>query len=196
MNPIVWLYNLVRYSVAPQHATAWVAVQTVATVLAFAAAGVYVVLTYLLWRQNHRSDQAVLMQQLMVEYDELREHVHTLQQWYKGSASAGADAVQRFDDATADDPMSDEVEYVDAARFAVSRFFVKVRKLCLEGFLERRIVIAALNRAPMEDVFLSLVDPLDQVIAARGAGRNVVDRDFYRSLVDELMRERASGRRR
>jgi heme/copper-type cytochrome/quinol oxidase subunit 2 len=72
---IEWLCHLVRQSVDPRHATAWLAVQMLATVLAFAAAGVYVVLTYLLWRQNHRAKQAVLMQQLMVEYDGLRDHI-------------------------------------------------------------------------------------------------------------------------
>lgn len=182
MTSWIWpLYHLVRRSVAPHHATSWLALQTVATMLAFAAAGIYVVLTYLLWRQNHRANQAVLMQQLMVEYDGLRDSIRTLQRWYMESASSGVDAVGRFGDAISVDFVASEVEAVDDARFAVSRFFVKIRKLCIAGFLERRIVILALGRAAMENVFLSLVDPLDRVKAEGKYGK--VDRDFFSDLV-------------
>jgi hypothetical protein len=37
----MFLYHALRYSVAPVHQTAWVAVQTLATIAAFAAAGIY-----------------------------------------------------------------------------------------------------------------------------------------------------------
>lgn len=185
-------YHLIRRSVDPHHATAWLGVQTVATVLASLIAGVYVVLTYLLWRQNHRATQAVLMQQLMVEYDRLRDEIRTIQQWYKDSASASVDALGRFEVAVSVDTVSDEAKTVDDARFAVSRFFVKIRKLCLAGFLERRIVVLALGRAAMEDVFLSLVDPLDRVKAGGKYGKS--DRDFFTELVQD--RKKPASERR
>jgi hypothetical protein len=187
MGELTWLYRLVRRSVGPNHQTAWIAVQTVATLLAFVAASWYVRLTQLLWRETQRTNQANLMQQLMVEYDGLRDSVITIQEWYRESASAGVDPLQRFDEATAVDDVDYAVERVDDARFRVSRFFVKIRKLSLAGFLERRIIVLALNRAPMADVFLSLVDPLDQVISARVYGRtNVTDREFFGGLIRDF----------
>ena len=186
-EPGLWLiaaYHLLRRSVADQHTTAWLAAQTIATSLAFLAAGVYVVFTYLMWRQNHRATQVVLMQQLMAEYDGLRQRIETIQEWYRESASAGVDAVTRFGEAAGLDFVPDDVRVVDDARFDVSRFFVKIRKLCLAGFLERRIVILALGRAAMEDVFLELIDPLDRVKASGKYGKS--DRDFF----DELVRDR------
>jgi hypothetical protein len=40
------LYHLIRYSVAPEHATAWAAAQTVATIFGIVVAGIYVLFTY------------------------------------------------------------------------------------------------------------------------------------------------------
>jgi len=186
------LYHLIRWSVDARHATAWTAVQTVATVLAFVAAGIYVVLTYFLWRQNHRTNQAVLMQQLIMEYDGLRNDIRTIQQWYMESASSSVDPVARFEEAVSVDFVPGDAQAVDDARFAISRFFVKIRKLCLAGFLERRIEVLALGRAAMEDVFLGLVDPLDRVKAGGKYGKS--DRDFFTDLVED--RKKPASKRR
>lgn len=177
-------YDIARRSVAPQHATAWLAIQAGVTMLAVVVAGVYAYLTYLFWRQSVCSNQTVLMQQLMVEYDSLRESRTIVQQWYRESASVGVDPVQRFEEATAVDDLPYPVERVDDARFAVSRFFVKIRKLSRAGFLEPRIIVMALGRGAMEDMFLGLVDPLDQVVTRRMLGkRSIADRDFFAALV-------------
>jgi hypothetical protein len=162
---------------------------------AIAAAGVlvYVVLTYRLWRETQRSaedarrtTEATLMSQLMAEYDSMRDSVTKVQDFYRRFDSAD-EAVETFHKARASrDLDSDVIREVDPARFRVSRFFVRIRKLARAGFLSRRIVWLALQRAAIEDVFLGQVDPLDQVISELTYGRrNVVDRDFFRQLLQE-----------
>jgi len=91
--------------------------------------------------------------------------------------------VKRFDEAAGTEFRIEQSDLVNDARFKVSRFFVKVRKLAMAGFLDRRIVVAALSREAMEDVFLDMVNPLDQVINQRRYGRETItDRNFYRAL--------------
>src|SRR5689334_2036257 len=58
------------------------AVAALFTLAAAIVGAVYVVLTYFLWRQQHAAGQAVLMQQLMVEYDGLRGSIRTVQDWF------------------------------------------------------------------------------------------------------------------
>lgn len=159
------------------------AATAVFTLAAAIVTGVYVALTYLLWRQNQRSQQTVLMQQLMVEYDGLRDAIRDIREWFKESAGAGVDPVHRFEAETEGDVWSEKVEYVDDARFRVSRYFVRIRKLALAGFLDRRIIAMALGPDAM-DVFLVLVDPLDQVIHERAYGyANITDREFFQAVV-------------
>jgi MFS superfamily sulfate permease-like transporter len=166
-----------------------------AVVSTVAAAGVlvYVALTYRLWQESrasnenaHRTSEATLMSQLMVEYDSMRDAVGTIQDYFRRFPTKEA-ALEAFQSArTAPDQNSEIMQQVDPARFRVSRFFVRIRKLSKAGFVSRRIVWLALQRAAIEDVFLDRVDPLDQVISRLTYGReNVTDRDFFRQLIDD-----------
>ena len=148
------------------------------------AAVVYVILTYHLWREIHHTNQAALMQQLMKEYDDLRESIMVVQDYYLGFPS-DAEAPSAFQSAlAAPDKNNEIVTRVDPARFRVSRFFVKIRKLVNEGFLESRIVIAALDRAAVEQVFLERIDPLDQVVCRLHYGKeNPIDTRFFTELL-------------
>jgi hypothetical protein len=126
------------------------------------------------------------MSQLMVEYDSMRDAVRTIQDYFRRfpTKEAALEAFQRA--RTATDQNSDIMQQVDPARFRVSRFFVRIRKLSKAGFLSRRIVWLALQRAAIEDVFLDQVDPLDQVISRLTYGReNVTDRDFFLQLIED-----------
>jgi hypothetical protein len=127
------------------------------------------------------------MSQLMDEYDGLRDAARTVQDFYRGFPTTQA-ALDAFRTAyAARDATSDIMVRVDPARFKLSRFFVGMRKLSRAGFLSRRIVWLAMQRAAIEDVFLAQIDPLDQVIAESAHGRrNVSDRDFYRELLAEF----------
>ncbi|MEQ1896078.1 MAG: hypothetical protein ABL971_01665 [Vicinamibacterales bacterium] len=161
----------------------WVEFQTIGTLLAFLAAAWYAVLTRRLLRETSAQRQTDLALRLMEEYDALRAAIQNVQEWHLESAAAGVNAVERFREALELDFATDDSKLVDDSRFKVSRFFVKVRKLSLAGFLDRRLIAAALSRAAVEDVFLGLIDPLDQVVSCRHYGRpNITDRDFYRDL--------------
>jgi hypothetical protein len=169
-----------------------------AIVSALAALGVlvYVVLTYRLWEQSRqanaatrRTNEAALMSQLMTGYDGLRDDVRALQDFFRRFPDH-AQAIGTFRRArSAHDQNSHEMQTVDAARFRVSRFFVRVRKLARAGYISRRIVFLSLNREPIEDVFLRLVDPLDEVISVAVRGRpSLADRTFYPLLLADWAR--------
>ncbi len=179
----MWVYHWLRSWSAPEHQTMWIEIQTIGTLLAFLAAGWYAVLTRRLLGETSSQRQTDLVLRLMEEYDGLRTAIQNVQGWYFESASARVNAVERFEEALGLDFAIDDSKLIDDSRFKVSRFFVKVRKLSAAGFLDRRLIVAALSRAAIEDVFLKLVDPLDQVIFERTYGRpNIKDRDFYREL--------------
>lgn len=155
---------------------------------------VYVVLTYKLWReaqrtnqQAQRSTEATLMSQLMIEYDNLRDSIRILQEFYKPYPTK-EQAVAAFQAAkVAPDQNSQIMTQVDPSRFRVSRFFVHVRKLANTEYLSTDLIKAALDRAAMQDVFLELVDPLDEAInRVRGRAHDAEDREFFQRLVDEL----------
>lgn len=154
------------------------------TATAAVAALIYAGLTYQLLRQGHRAQLTTLMQQLMREYDELRDDIRTVQRFWKVN---GARAIENFSAAkAAPDQTSYEMQDVDPARFRISRFFVKVRKLTDAGFLERTIIVAALDRASIDKVFLPFIDPLDQVIRAVAYGSgDSRDREFFTALLKD-----------
>jgi hypothetical protein len=169
------------------------ATATTAIVSALAALGVlvYVVLTYRLWEQSRqanaasrRTNEAAIMSELMTGYDSLRDDVRALQDFFRRFPDH-AEAIEAFRRArSADDQNSHEMQTVDPARFRISRFFVRVRKLARAGYVSRRIVFLSLNREPIEDVFLLLVDPLDEVISVAARGRaSLADRAFYTQLL-------------
>ncbi len=141
------------------------------TAAAAIAALVYVVLTHRLWRENasqveaqRRGAETALMQGLMIEYDRLRDSIGVVQEFFTQHGPNEALNVFRAG-RIAPDRNNDIVQSVDPARFRVSRFFVRIRKLALAGYLDRRLIFTALGRAAVEDVFLRQIDPLDQVIS-------------------------------
>lgn len=154
------------------------------TAAAAVAAFIYVALTYGLSAQGHRVQQTTLMQQLMREYDDLRDDITIVRTFWM---EHGGNSVEAFREAKAEaDENSDVLRRIDPARFRISRFFVKIRKLMAAGFLERDIVVAALDRAGIEKVFLPFVDPLDQVIRAVAYGSgDKRDRDFFKDLLKD-----------
>ena len=125
------------------------------------------------------------MSQLMMEYDNMRDSIRRVQDFYESYPNNHPAAVGAFRNAlTAPDQNSEIMQQVDPARFRASRFFVRIRKLSNAGFLSRRIIWLALQRAAIEDVFLELVDPLDQVInAVNNRPQSIADRDFFRQLL-------------
>src|SRR3972149_1631615 len=140
------------------------------TMLAAVGASVYVVLTYRLWQaaaaqivSQRRIAESGLMQSLMVEYDGMRDDIKKVRDYYT-KCPADAQALDAFRNAlTATDGLDGHPQEreVDRSRFRVSRFFVRLRKLSNEGYLERQIIATALSRAAIEDVFLNDIDPLD-----------------------------------
>jgi hypothetical protein len=134
--------------------------------------------------QTRSSYEAAVMSQLMVEYDGMRDSVRTLQEFHNRHRPL-RNALESFRSGrTAPDQNNPIATTIDASRFRVSRFFVRVRKLSTGGYLSRRIIWRALGRAAIEDVFLGLVDPLDQVVnEIAGNPTSVADREFFTQLV-------------
>jgi hypothetical protein len=160
----------------------WTMLSAVATAAAAVATAGAVVYNHLLWRQADRSRQTDLMLRLMDEYDRLHGDVVQLQLFFMECASASTGAVGYFADGVwMLDSISDQIRKVDNSRFALSRFFVRIRKLVRAGLLSEDVVLAALDRAAVEQVFLALVDPLDH--AKAGTSYSAVDRQFYERLL-------------
>jgi len=166
----------------------WTAIAAVGAWIGAFATIAYVVFTVKLWtsaaqqvKVQRKISEATLMQSMMVEYDGLRGDIDHIQSWFMECAANGIDPIDRF---------VDEIEYqaqaVDDARFKVSRFFVRTRKLVTEGYLPERLARIALGGQAIEDVFLMLVDPLDE--AKAGAHYGIGDRMFYRELLEKYPR--------
>jgi hypothetical protein len=136
--------------------------------------------------QARRTSEAAIMSQLMVEYDTMRDLVRTLQKFYDEHKPL-EEALETFRRGRlVADHKNDIAAFVDPARFRLSRFFVRMRKLSNGGYLSRRIIWLALGRAAIEDVFLALVDPLDQVVNdIAGRRASIADRDFYKQLLTD-----------
>lgn len=172
------------------------------TMLAAIGAGLYVVLTYFLWQATRsqvdiqkRIAETALMQSLMVRYDDLRNDIEVVHDYYLGFPTK-PNALTDFKNAKAIGMKEPAIKAVDDSRFRVSRFFVGLRKLSNAGYLDRRVIAAALSREAMEDVFLEEIDPLDQEISQLVRGRpNITDRDFFRELVRDrqALLDRDSG---
>lgn len=164
-------------------ATALTALLTAAAVV---AAVVYVSLTYGLWqetaaqvRNQKQMAETALMQSLMVEYDQLRNSIQVIQQWWRERAGSNPRDAFRFSLA-AKDP---DIVALDDHRFRVSRFFVRIRKLAAKGFVSEDLIEASLSRESIQ-MFLDQVDSLDHV-KRQIAGRepNLTDTHYFRSLL-------------
>jgi hypothetical protein len=160
------------------------------TLAAAVAAIIYVVLTHRLWREAAKDREAQLMLRLMEGYDNLRDAIDELRGWYLECAEGGVDACERFKEATGEDNPDERTLWIDAQRFRVSRFFVTVRKLTRAGYLSEDIVWQALESRAISEVFLELVDPLDNAkVGLKYAG---VDRAFYQGLLRKHSRQTES----
>jgi len=156
------------------------------------AAALYVVLTFQLWQEaarqietQRRIAEATLMQSLMVEYDGMRDDVQRVRDFY-AAFSSKQEAVAVF----AENRQAQRLDWiglrVDPSRFRISRFFVKVRKLSKAGYLDERVVVAALGQSHIQYMFLDLIDPLDQecYVLLRGH-KTSADRLFYEGLAKQ-----------
>jgi len=160
----------------------WTALSAVATAAAAGATFLTVLYNHVFWRQAARSREADLMLRLMEDYDSLREDAATLRSFFIECAASGIDAKERFANGFINPgSVTDDVSAVDESRFALSRFFVRIRKLIEAGYLSKRVVVAAVHRSAIEKVFLDLVDPLDEAKAGRNFGSK--DREFYQDLL-------------
>ena len=164
----------------------WTAVSAIATAAAAGAAFIYVVLTYQLWstsadqvRMLQVTRETELMLRLMTDYDSLRTEVRTLQEWGGSDVRARA---HRFSDERRDAATAGRSYNIDEARFAISRFFVRIRKLNLAGYLSEDVIVNALSASAIRDVFLGIVDPLDEI--AGGSSYWSIDRDYFASLLE------------
>jgi len=139
--------------------------------------------------QARRTSEAAIMSQLMVEYDSIRDSIRTLQKFYE-EHKPRENALETFRHGRlAKDQNNDVAALIDPGRFRVSRFFVRIRKLSTGGYLSRPVVWRALSREAIEDVFLELVDPLDQVVNEIAKKlRSVADHDFYQTLIADRER--------
>lgn len=187
---VFWLLWYLPLKIAnDHHATALAAVAGAATaiitLLGVAVTGVYVVLTYGLWRNaraqlatDKKAREGGLALQMMVEYDKLRHEILTLILW------AHPDPVERvriFRDEQKDARALAQPYNIDEARYAVSRSFVQIRKLVRAGYLSEGVVVAALDERAIREVFLDLVDGLD---AATSKHYDPIDRNFYTALLE------------
>jgi hypothetical protein len=181
--------------------TALGAFSTAVTAIMSTVAGigvlVYVALTHRLWMESRRSNEqarrtaeAALMTQLMIEYDKRRNDVTTIRDFYrmyqtKEAALKAFRDLKEFGDQSGDRTTQVD-QRVDPARFRLSRFFVRIRKLSNAGFLSRRIIWLALQRAAIQETFLDHVDPLDQVIASLNKRTGTLaDRRFFQKLLND-----------
>jgi hypothetical protein len=163
----------------------WNAISAIATSVGAGAAIYYVVLTHRLWRATaaqvkmlQSTRETELMLQLMTTYDRLRSHVITLRDW-AGDDVRGKSG--RFRDELLYARKKGDQYNIDDARYAVSRFFVMVRKLANAGFLSEDVIVSALDARAVDEVFLKLVDPLDEIAAPDSYQR--IDREFFVSLL-------------
>ena len=134
--------------------------------------------------QARRTAEAAIMSQLMMEYDGMRNDIRIVQRFYEdsGNPEQALEAFRRG--RTALDQNNPVAITLDQSRFEISRFFVRVGKLSTRGYLSRRIIWRVLGRQAIEDVFLNLVDPLDQVVnQIAGNPRSMADHDFFRQLL-------------
>jgi hypothetical protein len=169
----------------------WSTAGALATVLAAVGAGVYVMLTYWLWRETATQREGSLMLRLIDGYDRLRRDIDVIQLYYMRCAESGpTDPIACFREELAATPAlspKDPVKILDDCRYRVSRFFVRTRKLVRAGFLSKSVVVAALDRRAIEFVFLRLVDPLDE--AKAGKNFKTEDREFYTALLRYYSKE-------
>jgi hypothetical protein len=157
------------------------------TLFAAIGAAIYVKLTYQLWRTSadqvvtqRRTSEAALMQQLMVEYDNLRPSIQALRDWHRRTPGGG-EPVETFARGMASPDRSNVARELDDHRFRVSRFFVKIRKLTVASYLPEDIIVAALHRRAIQR-FLKYVAPLDA--ALRKGSTPDPDENFYTSLLE------------
>lgn len=161
-----------------------------ATATAAVGALVYVWLTYQLWRQAARQTESALMQGLMSEYDNLRQHVQGIQDWYDRHEDRAA-ALETFHGLRSLKSVEERhkankgLGWPDDHRFKISRYFVKVRRLAEAGYLPLDLVQMSLEQGAIK-MFLELVDPMDEVVC-RTSGKQPVtdDRDFFRRLLND-----------
>jgi hypothetical protein len=111
------------------------------------------------------------------------ETSHT-RNWYTETVASGADPLERFRDEIG--VGETDMPSIDESRFLVSRLFVRTRTLAEAGYLSDEIVAKAFGGQAIEDVFLKMVDPLDEVRA--GAGRGRADERYYRKLLVKYRR--------
>jgi hypothetical protein len=171
----------------------WMAVSAVATVGAAVAAVVYVCLTYGLWkaaaaqvRTAHTTRETELMLRLMTDYDRLRPEVNTLRQWW-GHGRERDEMFRLFRDESNTAAQRGELYNIDEARYALSRFFVRIRKLAKKEYLSEDVIVAALDAKAIAKVFLEWVDPLDELVS--GPDFQSTDREYF----SDLLRRRYQG---
>jgi hypothetical protein len=139
-------------------ATVWSAVSALATVAGAIAAWWYVRLTHRLWQATRdqvqmltKTRETELMQQLILDYDRLRDSIAFIQSYYMDCACSGPqDPIKRF----AEEMMLDfhggvgdtNAHNLDDHRHRVSRFFVRTRKLIRADYLSEDVLVQALDR--------------------------------------------------
>jgi len=162
-------------------ATFWTAAQGIGTLLAFWAA-------LKLYRGTANEWKAGLVLRLSDEYDGLRESIELIEGYYMEFMEfreGGKNPVPYFRDNI--DPGIDDpkAKAIYEARFKVSRFFAKIRKLVRAGYLSEELVISAIDRGAFI-LFVNTIEPLDK--ARPWHGYNPNDRDFYVALLDKYPR--------
>ena len=153
--------------------------------------GIIVYLNWHLWKtaaadaqRSRRQSELALVEGLMTEYDQMRDSIRELQQWKQRN---GDRFIESFK--TGMRSGSATVHAIDTHRHRVSRFFVRLRRLSEAGFLDQDIVRISLVPRAVEEVFLELVDQLDEAVCEMnstpfGDSDRVFYREFCRKVPD------------
>ena len=157
------------------------------TLAAAVFTGVIVFLNWRLWKTTardaqraRRQSELVLVERLMTEYDGMRDSIQALQAWK--DTRGGADFVETFRVGLRD--RHENIQQIDEHRHRVSRFFVRLRTLAERGLVDEEILRASLHRRAVQDVFLDLVDKLDEVVCeVSQTPFGDADRKFYQAVL-------------
>jgi len=160
--------------------TVWTGVQALATIGALIAAVV-------LWDETAKQRETELMLRLIEEYDGLRVSADFVHSYYRWCLNHGpVDPIRNFSENIHPDVREERATEVDDARYEVSRFFVKIRRLVTTRYLSEHIVLNSLDRRAVE-MFLEKIDPLDE--AKAGSNYQRADRDFFSALLKKYSHE-------
>jgi hypothetical protein len=182
-----FIIGVIYFTAKGNGAEGWVASGAVGGWVAAFATIAYVIFTVRLWRaaveqvrSQRRTSEAAMMLSLITDYDQRREDIQVIRQFCDQHTYKAPEMFQWLKS----DSGSQVAKVVDPARFRISRSFVRIRKLADAGYLDRRLIVAALDE-PAIRLFLDKVNPLDATISPPTSREMDRDRVFFTELLHE-----------